>query len=111
MKRLFRDCGFKDTSPPFEGALELGRLAKEAGIATRANVGLADLCALVLKRHLLKDADIRVSTSWDSDPLPDAHVHYAALDSYATWAVFCGLSTLGGVGNVVDASTPGGTAV
>ena len=112
MKRLFHDCGFKDASPPFEGALELGRLAKEAGIAARANVGLADLCALVLKRHLSKDADIRVSTSWDSDPLPDAHIHYAALDSYATWAVFCGLSTtLGGVGNVVDASTPGGTAV
>lgn len=84
MKRLFRDCGLNDTSPHFEGALELGRLAKEAGIAARANVGLADLCALVLKRHLSKDADIRVSTSWDSDPLPDAHVQYAALDSYAT---------------------------
>ena len=112
MKRLFRDCGFNDTSPHFEGALELGRLAKEAGIAARANMGLADLCALVLKRHLSKDPDIRISTSWDSDPLPDAHIHYAALDAYATWAVFCGLSTrISGVGNVVDASTSGGTAV
>ena len=67
---------------------------------------------MVLKRHLPKDADIRVSTSWDSNPLPDAHIRYAALDVYATWAVFCGLSeTAGGMGGLVDASTPGGIAV
>lgn len=75
-------------------------------------MGLADLCASVLKRHLSKDANIRVSTSWDSVPLPDEHIQYAALDSYATWAVFRGLSrSTCGVGNAVDASTPGGTAV
>ena len=113
LKRLFRDCGFvEEQDKPFQGATELGKMAKEQGVASTANIGLADLCATVIKHFLTKEADIRVSSSWDMNPLPQSHISYAALDVYATWLVFKALMSSGPtVGKSVDASTPGRTTV
>lgn len=111
LKRLFKDCGYiEGKDQPFVGALELGRMAKECGAASKANIGLADLCGSVLKRYLPKDPDIRISALWSIDPLPSSHINYAALDVYAAWKVF---HTLTGstFGDLVDISTPGGTEV
>ena len=48
LKRLFKDCGYiEERDQPFVGALELGRMAKECGAASKANIGLADLCGSV----------------------------------------------------------------
>lgn len=111
LKRLFHDCGFiEGKDQPFEGAVELGKIAKETGAAMQANIGLLDLCASILKHFLSKEVDIRVSLSWDQNPLPDAHIQYAALDAFATWQVFKALQG-GNIGNAVDASTIGGTPV
>jgi hypothetical protein len=111
LKRLFKDCGYiEGRDQPFVGALELGRMAKECGAASKANIGLADLCGSVLKRFLPKDPDIRISALWNIDPLPSSHSDYAALDVYAAWKVFHTL-TSSTFGDLVDISTPGGTAV
>jgi hypothetical protein len=48
LKRLHRDCGFDESSPPFVGATELGAMAKERGAAVKRNVALADLVSTQL---------------------------------------------------------------
>lgn len=58
-------------------------MALERGIGTKSMLGLADLSALVLKRHLDKPSDIRVSEAWEDDELSPAQVEYAALDALA----------------------------
>jgi hypothetical protein len=56
---LYEDCGY--TSPidmTFNGGVELGIMAKEQNITTRATVSLAELTATVLHHHLPKDPQI-----------------------------------------------------
>ncbi len=92
LTRLYNDCGLppplESDSLPFVGAVELGLLAQSRAITSQANVGLAELAALVLRRHLPKDEAVRISEGWDEPALSDAHTNYAALDVYATWAVY-----------------------
>ena len=95
---------------PFGGAVDLGAMAKERNAVNRATIGLADLAATVLRRHLPKDPAIRVSTEWDKAELPESHFKYAVLDVYATWYIFQTLST-SMVGQPVDSTTSGGTPV
>ncbi|KAF9485225.1 ribonuclease H-like protein [Pholiota conissans] len=110
--RLFRDCGFTlENDAPFSGALNLGIIAKEAGISTSAGIGLFELCIRVLGRFLPKDPGITISTEWELDPLPDEHIRYAALDAYATWAVFKAISTLTIGKRVEKNKTPPGTRI
>ncbi|KAJ3501690.1 hypothetical protein NLJ89_g9226 [Agrocybe chaxingu] len=95
LTRLFKDCGFSTDrgDEVFAGAFDLGKLAKEKQVVAKASVGLADLSAAILRRYLPKDTNIRVSEGWSSFPLSKAHEKYAALDAFATWAVFQGLAS------------------
>ncbi|EPQ50510.1 hypothetical protein GLOTRDRAFT_133880 [Gloeophyllum trabeum ATCC 11539] len=111
LKRLFENCGFQATiDAPFRGAVNLGALAKIRNPSIKATTGLVELVAVLLRQHLPKDDTIRVSTDWDNDVMSEAQQQYAALDVYASWAVFKALETRDD-GEPVTASTPGGTLV
>ncbi|KAG6848519.1 hypothetical protein H0H93_016335 [Arthromyces matolae] len=110
-KRLSKDCKFTEKDQAFAGAIELGHLAKEKNLTAHAGIGLADLTSLILRRFLPKDPSIRVSTAWDNSELSETQKSYAALDVFATWEVFHGLSATSASGSVVTRDTPGGTAV
>src|SRR5271155_2184928 len=112
LTRLFNDCGFvKEQDAPFTGAVDLGKIAKDRGAAAKATISLADLSASILKRYLPKDPAIRVSEEWNTVPLPTSHANYAALDVYATWAIFQAL-TSSSIGEIVTSSlATGGTPV
>ncbi|KAG6835342.1 hypothetical protein H0H93_002451 [Arthromyces matolae] len=108
--RFFKDCGFGPNDAPFLGAVELGAISKERQLTQRANISLADLTAIVLRKHLLKDADIRVSSAWDNAELTDQQTTYAALDVYAAWAIYNAFTHIA-VGKLATSSTTGGTPV
>ena len=92
--RLFNDCGFSRLDErQFEGALELGELARERNAMERSNASLVDITAVVLKRYLPKDPAIRTSMHWDDPTLSAEYEAYAALDVYAVWAIFQSLFT------------------
>ncbi|KAJ2970826.1 hypothetical protein NUW54_g12644 [Trametes sanguinea] len=52
--RLYNDCSFAadEDAPGFDGAVELGDKAQRRGLVSHANVGLAELVSLTLRRHL-----------------------------------------------------------
>jgi hypothetical protein len=106
--RLFKDCGFSSDDPPFCGAVELGRLAKDRNISNTANMSLVSLVSSVLRRHLPKDGELQLSTAWDDEELSEKHLQYAALDVYATWAVWSAFGELWPSEDVV-LETPAGT--
>ncbi|OBZ77815.1 hypothetical protein A0H81_02815 [Grifola frondosa] len=85
-------------------------MAKDRNIATRANIGLADLTSAVLHHYLPKDPSVHVSTAWDNAVLTDDQVKYAALDVYATAAIFETFSVIP-VGQPVTRDTASGTRV
>lgn len=91
--KLFKDCGFKAGDPPFAGAVELGQLAKARNAADRSNVSLQKLVEFILRQHLPKDTNVRISKSWEQPQLSPQHITYASVDAYATWAVFDELQT------------------
>ena len=110
LTRLFNDCGFSWTDErQFEGALELGELARERNAIERRNASLVDITAVVLKRYLPKDPAIRTSMRWDDPTLSAEYEAYAALDAYAAWAIFQSLSIIPTSGSTTLASitTPG----
>ncbi|OBZ76307.1 hypothetical protein A0H81_03601 [Grifola frondosa] len=111
LTRLFKDCGFiQQHDLPFQGAVELGAMAKERNITDRANISLADLTASVLHCYLPKDESIRVSTVWSDLVLPDEHARYASMDVYAAWLIYEAFSRVS-VGQAISDSTPAGTRV
>ncbi|KAH7919165.1 hypothetical protein BV22DRAFT_1051234 [Leucogyrophana mollusca] len=111
LTRLFNDCGFATaTEQPFVGALELGVLAKQQNITDCGNIGLSDLTAAVLRRYLVKDTSVRVSTNWNNPTLTQEQIDYAALDVYASWAIFESFLTVP-VPGPVTAVTSAGTHV
>jgi hypothetical protein len=111
LTRLFNDCGFDIKSdPPFLGALELGKLAKEKTITPHATISLADLCASVLRRFLPKDPSIRVSPDWNTTSLTTAQANYAALDVFALWSIFKALTNIS-IGKSIQEDPPAGTLV
>ncbi len=73
---------------PFPFGVDVAHLAKQKGIIKNAHVGLADLCAKVLKAHLDKDPATQVSPDWDSEELFVEQLHYAALDAWASLRVY-----------------------
>jgi hypothetical protein len=108
--RLVKDCGFSSNDPPFCGAIELGQLAKDRNISDTANVSLVSLVSSVLRRYLPKDGELRLSTAWDEEKLSEKHLQYAALDVYATWAVWSAFAELQSSEDVV-LETPAGTPI
>jgi hypothetical protein len=111
LTRLFKDCGLSEPhDPPFVGAVELGHMAKDRNLVKKANIGLADLTSLVLRRHLPKDSSIRVSGNWDNIPLTPAQEEYAIMDVFATWSIFEAFSATTASSSVTE-QTLGGTQV
>ncbi|TFY77147.1 hypothetical protein EWM64_g6866 [Hericium alpestre] len=112
---LFHNCSWKDDSKEehFVGGRELRAMAHKQGLATQANTSLADLSARVLQRSMSKEDSVHVSTEWDSRSLSKAHIDYAALDTYASWALYEALSAHARVasGQPVAAETPVATTV
>ena len=73
---------------PFVGAVDLATLAKERLISRHTQMGLSDLCALILKKNLQKNVPERVSSLWSQEILTDAQRQYAALDAYTALAIY-----------------------
>jgi hypothetical protein len=66
--------------------LKIGAIAKIKGVNPNANPSLDRICALVLRRYLLKPA-VRVSDAWLNELGPEA-LNYAALDAYVTYEIY-----------------------
>ncbi|KIK60525.1 hypothetical protein GYMLUDRAFT_261499 [Collybiopsis luxurians FD-317 M1] len=72
----------------FVGALDLAKLAKEHFLVKHATIGLADLCASILGRHLNKNVSEQLSTLWENEDLSQEQLQYAALDAYASLRIY-----------------------
>jgi hypothetical protein len=104
LQRLQKESG---SETPFSGWIDLAKMAKDCHVAPNAQVGLAELCALVLKAKLEKDPNIRVSTEWDNIELREAQVDYAASDAYVALLVYQNLEKIQRLGNVPVNALPG----
>lgn len=70
-------------APPFVGALDLAKFAKDRLVIADARCSLSDLCAVVLGRCLRKNVSERMSMAWENQHLTPEQVTYAACDAYA----------------------------
>ncbi|KAF8894864.1 hypothetical protein CPB85DRAFT_1257404 [Mucidula mucida] len=61
---------------PFVGGIDIAHLAKGMGVISTSRIGLADLCAQLLKKYLLKDPAVR------------KQIQYAALDAWASLRIY-----------------------
>ncbi|KAJ7587518.1 hypothetical protein C8J56DRAFT_786255 [Mycena floridula] len=86
LRYLEEDSGTKDG--PFVGGIDIADFAKEKGVVKSAKVGLAELCASVLKEKLEKPNDIRVGMEWGNEELSDAQQQYAALDAWISLRIY-----------------------
>ncbi|RDB16051.1 hypothetical protein Hypma_003473 [Hypsizygus marmoreus] len=84
-------CG---TNEHFTGGVELAKYAKERLVVPTATCSLSDLAAAVLKKRLDKKVTSQVSMSWENDNLSMEQSNYAALDAYASLAIFDALSEI-----------------
>ncbi|KAG6826161.1 hypothetical protein H0H92_000919 [Tricholoma furcatifolium] len=78
----------------FVGAVDVAKLAKDRLLISSARASLSDVCAAVLKLRLNKNVAVRVSDAWENTDLTTEQVRYAALDAYASLAVYNALITL-----------------
>jgi hypothetical protein len=83
-----------DDPPPFSGALDLAVFARKRNVVSNAKVGLAELCATVLKKQLAKNVSERMSTAWEEQTLTPEQIRYAACDAYAPLMIYDQLSKL-----------------
>jgi 3'-5' exonuclease len=107
LKKLQGDC---NVNRPFTGYVELGGMAKDRNAAERRNIGLVALTGTVLRRNLKNDPTIRISTHWAEAQLSQDFINYAALNVYATWAVYDTLDRMD-VPQPISATSPAGTLV
>ncbi|KAK7453314.1 hypothetical protein VKT23_011990 [Stygiomarasmius scandens] len=84
-KYLQQTCG---VHMQFSGAIDLSKLAKERLVTKTAKSGLGDLCATVLQKRLNKNVSERISSAWENDTLTDEQKMYAALDAFASLAIY-----------------------
>ncbi|PBK95300.1 hypothetical protein ARMGADRAFT_795222 [Armillaria gallica] len=103
LRNLQEESGVKQ---PFAGGIDIAHLAKRKGVVKNTRIGLADLCAKVLKVHLDKDPATRISPDWHSDELSSEQLRYAALDAWASLKVYEELEQMQVPGEVVT-FTPG----
>lgn len=90
--------------------MELGSLAVECSAAKQRNISLANLVAVVLRKTLPKEANVRISPQWSASSLPQNFRDYAALDAFAVHEVYHCLKQWEKV-QPIDSKTPGGTGV
>jgi hypothetical protein len=89
LTRLFNNCGFQlAKDQPFAGAVDLGLLAHARKLIERSTISLSDLTATILHYYLPKDPSIRLGTDWGNPDLSAQQAQYAALDVYASWAIY-----------------------
>ena len=72
--------------------VELGAMMHERGLSKTLNISLKDMVAVVLKKNLVKDSCITVST-WAAKILTDPQKQYAADDAAAGAAIYAVLLT------------------
>jgi hypothetical protein len=103
-KKLQGDC---NVNRPFTGYVELGGMAKGRNAAEQWNIGLVALTGTILQWNLRNDPTIRISTHWAEAQLSQDFINYAALNVYATWAVYDTLNRM----DVPQPISPAGTLV
>ena len=81
MRRLENECG---SGVKFVGGVELASMAKACNVIANAKLGLADICAAVLKLRLDKSDPTRLGSDWNSATLSPGQIQYAARDVYAS---------------------------
>jgi len=79
-------------SLPFSGGLDLAAYAKARHVVSKANCGLADLCAKVFGKRLNKNVTERMSMAWENRELTEAQINYAACDVYVSLLLYNELS-------------------
>ncbi|KAG6876058.1 hypothetical protein C0992_001133 [Termitomyces sp. T32_za158] len=75
----------------FVGAVDIARLAEDWLLVSTACASLAKFTAVVLNRHLSKNVVKRVSTAWEDENITSEQICYAALDAYASFAIYIAL--------------------
>jgi hypothetical protein len=90
VKKLAAACGLARDSVRL-GWTDLGRMAVRRGLTGK--VGLGPLARLLVGGPSWKSRSVTCS-NWDSYPLSDAQVRYAAMDAWASLAVFRALSDM-----------------
>jgi 3'-5' exonuclease len=94
-------------STPDIGGIELAKLVKERGVISDAQLGLAQICAVVLGAKLDKTTPVQVSSNWDDLELSAEQLEYAALDPLASLKIYHWLSTVSAPEEITDKTLPG----
>ena len=79
---------FKEANIKLQNPVELGKMARQRGIFSRADSGLESQVLKLLDCTLPKDKAVRCSTWNKKDKPTKKQVEYAALDVYATRSVY-----------------------
>ena len=69
-------------------------MAKARNVIANAKLGLADICAAVLKLRLDKSDPARLGSDWNSATLSPGQIQYAARDVYASLQIYLRLSQM-----------------
>ncbi|ORY43811.1 hypothetical protein BCR33DRAFT_738525 [Rhizoclosmatium globosum] len=93
--KILRDFGH---SPTISGTLELGRYLKDRGLIENAGIGLQKMVAQILKKHLPKDDELRLS-NWEQLLPNSPQFDYAANDINASQKLFTFASTYPRIGD------------
>lgn len=92
------------------GELELGTYCFNRNAISSSRKSLSDICNVILKIHLPKSNDVRLS-NWEALELSDQQKRYAALDAYVAIAVYNSVKGMQLVNEYVTKNTPVGTFV
>ncbi|KAF8174492.1 hypothetical protein K438DRAFT_1522445, partial [Mycena galopus ATCC 62051] len=110
---IFQISHFKGKFPlALINFLSTGQIIK-AGVITDARMGLADLCARILGKRLVKESTeqkgdpIRVSNNWERELLSQKQIQYAALDALASLQIYDRLARTEVPGKISATDLPG----
>lgn len=92
IERIFRDFEIDgDNNALYD---DLAQMAKKRGVINDARVGLGKLCELILRKHLPKPENIRLS-DWDrTGSLDRDQISYAAYDAIVSLEIYLALKKI-----------------
>ena len=107
---LWNDCSENCHSQPFLGQVDLEHMAKTRTGTNLPVIGIEGLCASILRKRILRNPAISISSTWDQSNLPASYIDHVVMEMYAISSLYTILSTFNNP-KEFSKTTPGGTRV
>lgn len=111
LDRLFTDCGPSIGPTPFAGGINLGEMAKSRQRISSSNASIVDLAAAIPRHSLNNDNSLRRSNQCIQPSTDKTFAQLAALDAFASLAVYTSLKEDIEVGQPITSKASGGAPV